>query len=221
MCERRARPGADCAAAGRYLGTGGAPTKDGHDGFLLQFAAPGLRDRAQRNTMTSCLHRSRRPAPRLAAICTAALATLLAACESAPPAAAGAAPSAGGSAAQAHARLIDAYNACNEAAFVNAFAPLFTFTSSTTRQPLTTREGLQRYLAAACAGRPHATMVLAQQSTRVSGAITVFAGQYRFRLPSAAGAAAATVEVVQNFTAVFERMGERWLVLAQHISVAP
>lgn len=183
--------------------------------------------------------RSRRPRSfatrRLALTCGVAFAALLAGCESAPPAATGTAPPAGGSAAQAHARLIDAYNTCNEAAFVNAFAPLFTFTTSTTKQALATRAELQRYLAAACATRPHATMALAlaQQSTRVSGAVTVFSGQYRFRLPTtaaaagsggSAGAAAATpatVEVVQNYTTVFERIGERWLVLAQHISVAP
>ena len=66
-------------------------------------------------------------------------------------------------------------------------------------------------------------MALVQQTTRVSGAITVLAGQYRLRLPAAgqAGAAAGSVEVLQNFTVVLERMGERWLVLAQHISVAP
>lgn len=153
-------------------------------------------------------------------------AIVLAGCETAP----GAAPAgsitapAGGTAAQAHTRLIDAFNGCNEAAFVGAYAPLFTFTTSNTRQALTTREGLQRYLASGCGTRPNPTVTVAQQSTRVSGAITVFAGQYRFRVPVAAASgapAAAPVEVVQNFTAVFERMGERWLVLAHHVSVAP
>lgn len=121
------------------------------------------------------------------------------------------------SAAQAHNRLIEAYNSCNEAAFVGAYAPLFTFASSNTKQPLSTREGLQRYLAAGCASRPNPTAALVQQSTRVSGAITVFSGQYRFKVP----AGAQTAEVLQNFTLVLERMGERWLVLAHHISVAP
>ena len=122
-----------------------------------------------------------------------------------------------GTAAQAHSRLIEAYNSCNEAAFVGAYAPLFTLTTSNTKQPLSTREGLQRYLAAGCAGRPSPTATLVQQSTRVSGAITVFAGQYRFKVPAGAQVA----EVLQNFTLVMERMGERWLVLAHHVSVAP
>ncbi|MFO1269890.1 MAG: hypothetical protein U1F67_25855, partial [Rubrivivax sp.] len=111
--------------------------------------------------MTSPDHRRPFAFPRLALTCGAAFAALLAGCESAPPAASGGAAPPGGSAAQAHARLIDAYNTCNEAAFVNAFAPLFTFTSSTTKQALATRAELQRYLAAACATRPHATMALA------------------------------------------------------------
>jgi len=160
----------------------------------------------------------------------------LAACGT-PPAAPAGGPPAGGSAGQAHARLVDAFNTCNEAAFVAAFAPLFTFVTSNTRQPVTTREGLQRYLGAGCASRPNPTATLLQQSTRVSGAITVFVGQYRFKVPMAppgaaagavpaspgggASAAVPTAEVTQNFTLVLERMGERWLVLAHHVSVAP
>ncbi|MBL8343320.1 MAG: nuclear transport factor 2 family protein [Rubrivivax sp.] len=123
-------------------------------------------------------------------------------------------------AAQAHARLIEAFNGCNEAAFIGAYAPLFTFATSNTRQPVTTREGLQRYLAAGCAGRPNPTVALLAQSTRVSGAITVLAGQYRFKVPVGSGGAQ-LADVVQNFTLVLERMGERWLVLAHHVSVAP
>jgi hypothetical protein len=53
----------------------------------------------------------------------------------------------------------------------------------------------------------------------VSGAVTVLVGQYRYRLPAAPGAASA--EVLQNFTVVLERMNDRWMVLAQHVSVAP
>lgn len=154
-----------------------------------------------------------------------ALAALLAGCQT-PPQSTPAAPG-GGSAAQAHARLIDAFNSCNEAAFVGAFAPLFTLVTSNTKQALTTRESLQRHLAAGCGSRPNPTATLVQQTTRVSGAITVLAGQYRYRVPAggpAAGggaSAAPLVEVLQNYTLVLERMGERWLVLAHHVSVAP
>lgn len=149
---------------------------------------------------------------------------VLAGCETAPPAAS--APGGGGTAAQAHARLIDAFNNCNEAGFVAAYAPLFSLVTSNTKQAVTTREGLQRYLAAGCGSRPNPTAALVQQTTRVSGAITVLSGQYRFRVPASGtpqgGAAAAPlVEVLQNFTVVLERMGDRWLVLAQHVSVAP
>ncbi|MCW5633280.1 MAG: DUF4440 domain-containing protein [Rubrivivax sp.] len=139
------------------------------------------------------------------------------------PADAGSAAATGGTAAQAHQRVIEAYNGCNEGLFVAAYAPLFTFATSNTRQPVTTRDGLQRYLAVGCGSRPNPTVSLVQQSTRVSGAITVFAGQYRFKVPApgAAGAAGTTIDVLQNFTMVLERMGERWLVLAHHVSVAP
>ncbi|MBI5719789.1 MAG: nuclear transport factor 2 family protein [Burkholderiales bacterium] len=165
--------------------------------------------------------------PTLALASLLSLALSLAGCETTPPAGPSASLGAG-SATQAHARLIDAYNQCNEAAFVGAFAPLFTLATSNTKQPVTTRDGLQRYLASGCGSRPNPTAALVQQSARVSGAITVLAGQYRFRVPlggtPAPGAPAAApqmIEVPQNFTLVLERMGERWFVLAHHVSVAP
>lgn len=167
---------------------------------------PGLRARAG--------EQATRPTTGVASACLAA--ALLAGCAAAPPAAT--APT-GGTAAQAHARLLDHANNCNEAAYLAAWAPLFTLATSTTPQPVTTREGLQRHLATGCGKGPRPGVSLVQQSTRVSGAITVFAGQYRYRLPAAPGATAA--EVLQNFTVVLERMGDRWLVLAQHVSVAP
>ena len=43
---------------------------------------------------------------------------------------------------------------CLEAAFVAAYAPLFTFATSNTKQLVTTREGLQRYLGVGCATQP-------------------------------------------------------------------
>ncbi len=166
-----------------------------------------------------------------ALVCAMGLAALFSGCDTAPmtgvaPGTGAAGPmtaGAGGSAAQAHGRLIEAFNGCQEPAFLAAYAPLFTFTTSNTRQVLTTREALQRYLAAGCANRPNPTATLVQQSTRVSGAITVFSGQYRFKVPvnSPGAAPGQTVEVLQNFTAVFERMGDRWLMLAHHVSVAP
>lgn len=168
------------------------------------------------------------PARRPLRAAALSLVLVLAGCETAPGPAHAPAPAGGTTAAQAHARLIEAFNTCNEAGFVGAYAPLFSFVTSNTKQAVTTREGLQRYLAAGCGSRPNPTAALVQQTTRVSGAITVLAGQYRFRIPAggapAAGAATAPaqmVEVLQNFTVVLERMGERWLVLAQHVSVAP
>ena len=165
-----------------------------------------------------------------AAACALVVAVALLGCETTSPAGAGTSATAGtGTAVQAHSRLIDAFNSCNEAGFVGAYAPLFTFATSNTKQPLTTREGLQRYLGVGCAGRPNPTAALVQQTVRVSGAITVLVGQYRFRVPLAGAAAspgapqaaAAQAELLQNFTLVLERMGERWLVLAHHVSVAP
>lgn len=199
-----------------------------------------LRSRHDRTTSTGARPRRAQPRPRLARrggqppsgwplrAAVLSLAFVLAGCETAPGPAHAPAPAGATTAAQAHARLIEAFNTCNEAAFIGAYAPLFSFVTSNTKQAVTTREGLQRYLATGCASRPNPTAALVQQTTRVSGAITVLAGQYRFRIPAggapAAGAAAAPaqmVEVLQNFTVVLERMGERWLVLAQHVSVAP
>ena len=177
------------------------------------------------NTPAPFACRARRAWRRAATPALVALPLLLGACESTPPgpsAAAAASPS-GGTAAQAHQRVIEAFNSCNEAAFVGAYAPLFTFATSNTKQLVTTREGLQRYLGVGCANRPNPTAALVQQSTRVSGAITVLAGQYRFKVPvaGAAGQPPQLAEVLQNFTLVLERMGDRWLVLAHHVSVAP
>lgn len=157
---------------------------------------------------------------------------LLSGCESTPGAGGAASAPNGSGAALAHARLLEAYNSCSEAGFVGSYAPQFTFATSNTRQPVTTREGLARYLAAGCSIRPNPTVAVLQQSTRLSGAIAVLAGQYRFKVatapvpgPAAEGGsrapAAQTVNVVQNFTIVLERNGERWLVLAHHFSVAP
>jgi hypothetical protein len=157
----------------------------------------------------------------LAVASVLAMAAVLSGCQSAPgtPAApANGAAAAAGTAAQAHSRLLEAFNNCNETAFVGAFAPIFSLASSNTKQAVTSREGLQRYLAAGCVSRPNPTATLVQQTTKVSGAITVFSGQYRYRVPAAGGQG---VELMQNFTTVFERLGDRWLVLAQHLSVAP
>jgi hypothetical protein len=168
-----------------------------------------------------------------------ALAATLSGCESTPVAPAPAtAAQPGGTAAQAHARIVEAYNQCNAAAFVGGYASLFSFSSSNTKVPLNTRDELQRYLVAGCATRPNPTMALVHQTSRVSGAVTILAGQYRFKVPvpaptqatqgtpATAGAAAGAapvqlVDVLQNFTLVLERGNDRWLALAHHISVAP
>jgi hypothetical protein len=169
--------------------------------------------------------------PRAVALALVAL-IALAGCQSS-PGLVESAPPGGGTPAQAHNRLIEAFNTCNEAAFVGAYAPQFSFATSNTRQPLTTREGLQRYLAVGCTARPNPTAALAQQITHASGPVTVLAGQYRFKVPTPSSPAAPAgggvptppsttlVEVTQNFTIVFERVGERWRVLAHHVSVAP
>ena len=171
---------------------------------------------------------SRSPFPAAAAVLLASLA--LAACETAPV---GTAPPTGGTAQQAHTRVVEAYNQCNTAAFVGSYAPSFSFTSSTTKHPITSRDELQRYLAAGCTVRPNPTMAVVQQSARSSGNVTVLAGQLRVKVPVTMPAATAAgggvppppttqlVEVLQNFTLALERSGERWLVLAHHLSVAP
>lgn len=164
------------------------------------------------------------PSPTTAAARTSALlsalalAAVLAGCAGAPSAPPANVPT-GGTAAQAHARLLDAFNHCNEAAYTAAFAPLFTLVTSTTPQPVTSRDGLQRHLAAGCGRGARANASVVHQTARVSGNITVLVGQYRWRVAAAPGAA--PVEVPQNFTVVFERMAERWMVLAHHVSVAP
>jgi hypothetical protein len=156
----------------------------------------------------------------------AAAGLALAGCASAPaPAPAPAAPSpataattpSGETPAQAHARLIDAFSNCSEATFVAAYAPYFAFTTSNTKASVHTADGLRTYLGAGCRNRPNPTASLIQQAVRVQGANALLVGQYRFKVP----AGAQMVEVVQNFTLLMERAGERWLVSAHHVSVAP
>jgi hypothetical protein len=152
---------------------------------------------------------------------TGLAAALLAACAGAPrpstPSPAASAAASAETPASAHARLIEAFSSCNEAAFVGAYAPYFAFTTSNTKTAVHTADGLRNYLGAGCRSRPNPTATLVQQSVRVQGSNAILVGQYRFKVPAGSQA----VEVLQNFTMLMERAGERWLIAAHHVSVAP
>jgi hypothetical protein len=160
-----------------------------------------------------------RPSCRAAAISilTLAVGTGLAACAGAPGVTTSASAGAGETPAQAHARLVEAYSSCNEAAFLAVYAPYFAFTTSNTKAAVHTADGLRAYLGAGCRSRPNPTATLVQQSVRVQGPVATLVGQYRFKVP----AGSQLVEVLQNFTLLMERAGERWLISAHHVSVAP
>jgi hypothetical protein len=117
----------------------------------------------------------------------------------------------------AHRTIAEAFSTCDEAAFLNAYADAFTFTTSHTRQAVTSRDGLRAYLAQGCGISPHPTASVRQQSIGLVGAEAIATGQYLFRVP----AGGKVVDLVQNFTVVFVNVRGAWKVVAHHVSVSP
>ena len=117
----------------------------------------------------------------------------------------------------AHRALAEAYSACNAPAFLGAYADQFTFTTSNTPGAISSRSGLQAYLAFGCALKPNPTATVKQQSIRFVAGQAVVTGQYLFRVP----AVGKVVDVVQNFTAVLGQELGAWKVLVHHVSVVP
>ena len=117
----------------------------------------------------------------------------------------------------AHAKLAAAYSACDAAAFAVAYAEVFTFVTSNTRQIIRTESGLRAYLAAGCALKPNPTATVKEQSLRFVGSDAVITGQYLFRVPDGTK----VVDVLQNFTVVFVRQSGAWKVSAHHVSLVP
>jgi ketosteroid isomerase-like protein len=117
----------------------------------------------------------------------------------------------------AHAKLIAAYNSCDAAAFVAAYAAAFTFSTSYTAAPYTTIPALQRYHAAGCRQTPSPQVTLKSESIRVAGSARVLTGQYVFRLSSSNGPR----DVTQNYTAVMVQEAGLWRMAAHHVSLAP
>lgn len=118
---------------------------------------------------------------------------------------------------RAHESLAKAYSACDEPAFVDAYAEDLSFVTSNTRQTVRSKDGLRAYLAAGCRMRPNPTASITRQSVRFVGAEAVVTGQYLFRVPAGSRIA----DVPQNFTAVFVRQLGSWKIAAHHISLAP
>ncbi len=151
-------------------------------------------------------------------IVTAAAATVLAGCQTA-PSSQGLVPTreSRGAIEAAHARLVKAYNACDADAFVGAYAGAFTFVTSATRSAITSPTGLRGWLAPGCAAAPYPALELRSQSLTVDGDIAVLNGQYLFRIPSGA----ARIDVPQHFTMALRRVGNDWRVFAHHLSIVP
>lgn len=118
---------------------------------------------------------------------------------------------------RAHQILTMAYSACDETAFVGAYAEDLSFVTSNTRSAVTNKDGLRAYLAAGCRMKPNPTAAITSQSVRFIGAEAVVTGQYLFRVPAGSRIA----DVPQNFTAVFVRQSGAWKIAAHHVSLAP
>ncbi len=143
---------------------------------------------------------------------TAAVLTLLAGCGSLEPI-----DGATAEVERAHGKLAVAFSTCDEAAFTGAYADDFSFVTSNTRAPISTRDGLRAYLAASCRLQPNPTASITSQQVRLSGGAALVSGQYLFRIPAGAKIA----DVPQNFTVVFVRQAGAWKIAAHHVSLAP
>jgi len=117
----------------------------------------------------------------------------------------------------AHSKLAEAFSACDEPAFTDAYAEDFSFLTSNTRSAIRTRDGLRAYLAASCRVRPNPTASITSQSVHFLGTQAIVTGQYVFRIP----AGGKISDVPQNFTVVFVRQAGSWKIAAHHVSLAP
>jgi ketosteroid isomerase-like protein len=117
----------------------------------------------------------------------------------------------------AHQNLAMAYSACDEPAFLGAYAEDFSFVTSNTPSTIRSKDGLRVYLAAGCRMKPNPTASITRQSVHFVGAEAVVTGQYLFRVPAGSKIA----DVPQNFTVVFIRQSGSWKVAAHHVSLAP
>ncbi len=118
---------------------------------------------------------------------------------------------------EAHQRLAKVYSACDEPAFLDAYAEDFSFVTSNTRSAVRAKDGLRAYLTAGCRMTPNPTASITTQSVRFVGAEALVTGQYLFRVP----AGGKISDVPQNFTALFVRQSGSWKLAAHHVSLAP
>ncbi len=117
----------------------------------------------------------------------------------------------------AHGRLITAFSTCNADQFVAAYSDRFTFITSHTPTPVTTTDGLRKYLGSGCGGGPNPTATVKSQSISASGDTAIIAGQYLFKVPMKGQ----VVDLLQNFTAVMRQADGSWKVVAHHVSMVP
>jgi hypothetical protein len=116
-----------------------------------------------------------------------------------------------------HENLARAFSACDEAAFLDAYAEEFTFLTSNTRSIIKTKDGLRAYLAVGCRLKPNPTASVASQTARLLGTEVLVTGQYLFRVPVGDKIA----DMPQNFTVLFVRQAGTWKIAAHHVSLVP
>ena len=117
----------------------------------------------------------------------------------------------------AHERLRLAFNECNEARFIEAYADSFSLTTSNTGAAITTTDGLRRYLAYGCRQSPSPQVTTLKESVRFSGTIAIVTGQYLFSIPNAGRVS----EIKQNYTLAMQQDVQGWRTSAHHVSLLP
>lgn len=116
-----------------------------------------------------------------------------------------------------HANLVSAYNACDEKAFVGAYADSVAFTTSNTAKSITTADGIKAYLGYGCRQSPSPQVTLLSQQVGWVGSSAVVTGQYLFRIAGGGG----LVEQVQNYTLVVQLEQGVLAIRAHHVSRVP
>ena len=117
----------------------------------------------------------------------------------------------------AHEQLRLAFNDCNEARFIEAYAEPFSLTTSNTGAAIATTDGLRRYLGYGCRQSPSPQVTTLNESVRFSGGIAILTGQYLFRITNAGRVS----EIKQNYTLVMQPGVRGWRTSAHHVSLLP
>ncbi|WP_085315701.1 SgcJ/EcaC family oxidoreductase [Derxia lacustris] len=130
------------------------------------------------------------------------------------PAMSGSAPTGPAAAMQA---WVDAFNACDPAALAALYEQDAALWGTVAPQLIESPAGIRAYYERACAGEVKPKVAIAEESLRVYGDTAIDTGSYAFALPRDG-----QMRVVPaRFSLVFQRFGERWLIVDHHSSLLP